>query len=426
MNKPNLQPVRGFRDLLPAEKQKQDYVFNSLKEVSSLYGFEPYDGPLLENIDIYLNKTSRDLVEKQTFQVKDKNDQIFILRPEMTPSLARMIANRAGELVFPLKLFNLGLRFRYEAPQKGREREFYQADFDIIGSNDILADAEILSVAVGIFTRFGATENDFIVYINSRIFMQEQLKKLGVAENALKQTLSIIDRKDKIPQQIFEELLANIPLSKNVISNISTFLETDISAESDTYFGKLFTLLESYGITKYCKINQNIVRGLDYYSGLVFEVKEKGDMKRSLLGGGRYDNLVATYNEKLDIPGVGFATSDVVLLEFLKDKNLLPASGMNLAKVLVTVFSEETAPASISLAQMLQKNNIQTFLYPSQEKKLEKQLKYADKKSIPYVAIIGAEEIEKNTVQLKTMKTGEQKEMKVEELIKFLISNYSN
>ncbi len=423
MAKLNVQPVRGFRDLLPAEKQKQEYVFASLKKVAFLYGFEPYDGPLLENINIYLNKTSRELVEKQTFQVRDKNDQIFILRPEMTPSLARMVANKAGELIFPAKLFNLGLRFRYEAPQKGREREFYQADFDILGSGDVASDAEILSIAVNIFLQLGAAENDFVLYLNSRTFVERKLQEQGVPENMVKQTLAVIDRRDKIPQDIFEELLAAIPLSKEAIKKISDFLNAEVSSESNPYFKQLFIFLKNYGIEKYCRINPNIVRGLDYYSGLVFEVKEKGEMKRSLLGGGRYDNLVSSYNERLNIPGVGFATSDVVLLEFLKDKNLLPSLRENPAQILVTILTPEISPASIALAEELRKNNISAFLYPSQEKKLDKQLKYADKKSIPYVAIIGPEEMQKNTVQLKTMKTGEQKEMKVEELVKFLISN---
>ncbi|QQG44022.1 MAG: histidine--tRNA ligase [Candidatus Roizmanbacteria bacterium] len=410
-----LQPVKGFRDLYPADKALQNYVFDKLKAVASLYGFENYDGPILEPIELYLGKSSKELVEEQTFKIKDKKDQTLVMRPEMTPSLARMIAQKANQLVFPLKLFNLGLRFRYEAPQKGREREFYQADFDILGTENILADAEILAAAVNIFLNLGATENDFVIYINSRTFVDRKLTELGI-ENK-KDIMSCIDRKDKISREAFLESLKKASLNEKQIIDLVSFLESEIKPQDDEYFKKLFNILKRYGIDQYFKINKNTVRGLDYYTGLVFEAKDlSGKINRALLGGGRYDNLVSAYNPNIKVPGIGFATSDVILLEFIKIINKAPQLNPCPTKYLVTIFSQETLNDSIQILNKLRKQNISAEIYPDTEKKLDKQLKYADRNNIPYAVIAGPEEIQKGIVKVKDMKTGEQKEINISDL----------
>ncbi len=414
----NLNPPRGFRDFYPEDKKTQEYIFSKLKKIADSFGFSSYDGPILEDIKIYLNKTSKELINRQTFTVKTK-DETLVMRPEMTPSLARMIAKATGKLTFPQKLFNLGLRFRYEAPQKGREREFYQADFDILARNSVLADAEILNVAVAIFTSFGAGKKDFVVYINSRQEMEESLLKLDFSQKQYKRILGIIDKKDKIPPEKLEKMLFTIESDKKKIEKLIIFLNTK-GKNNSTYFGKLFFYLEKLGIADYCKINYNIVRGLDYYTGLVFEVWEKEPkMRRALLGGGRYDNLIANFNPKNQINGVGFATSDVVLWEFLKNKKLLPQMSINKTKVFVTIFSEETVGKSLNILNLLRKNNVAVEI-SLDDKKIDKQLKYANRKSIPYAVILGPEEIEKNIYKLKDMKTGLQKNLTENELIKSL------
>lgn len=410
-----LQAPKGFRDLYPQDKALQNYLFEKLKAVSSLYGFENYDGPILEPIELYLGKSSKELVEEQTFKITDKKEQTLVMRPEMTPSLARMIAQRANQLIFPLKLFNLGLRFRYEAPQKGREREFYQADFDILGAENVLADAEILAVVVKILTSLGATEKDFIININSRKFIDKKLAEFGV-ENK-KEVMSCIDRKDKVSKESFLELLKKSGLNENQIKDLSSFLETETKPEDDPYFKKLFEILKNYGIEKYFKINTGTVRGLDYYTGLVFEAKDlSGKINRALLGGGRYDNLVSSYNPNLKIPGIGFATSDVILSEFVKCINKVPQLNSKSTKYLVTVFGEEWLNDSIKIVNELRNKNIPSEIYPDADKKLDKQLKYADRNGIPFAIILGPEEIKKNIVKVKDMKTAEQKELTVEEI----------
>jgi histidyl-tRNA synthetase len=416
----NLNPQKGFRDLYPSDKAKQEYVFEAMKKVARLYGFESYDGPLLEDIAVYLNKSSEELINRQTFQFKDKKDKTLILRPEMTPSLARMVARKANELTFPLRWYNFGLRYRYEAPQKGREREFNQLDCDIVGSKSIVADSEILAVAVALFLELGATKQDFVLILNSRLFMEQKLQEFGIDKNMTKQLFPIIDHKEKVEETVFVKQLQDLKLSSESIQKLVAFLTSEIKPDDCPFFQELFVYLKQYGIDTYCKINPNIVRGLDYYTGLVFEVKEIGGIRRSLLGGGRYDNLISTYNEKLQIPGVGFATSDVVLLEFLENKNLIPVLQSKPSKVLISVFSNETIEQSIAITQLLRNNYIPSELYPDTDKKLDKQLKYADKKGIPYVIILGPEEIKKNVIKLKNMKTGEQKETTTNELVNLL------
>ena len=415
-------PQRGFRDMYPQDKALQDFLFETLKNVAVLFGFASYDGPILEDIQIYLNKTSKELVEKQTFQVQDKKDQTLILRPEMTPTLARMIAKKAGELTFPLRLFNLGLRFRYEAPQKGREREFYQADFDLLGSAYVLADMEILAVAIAIFLSLGASKNDFILYLNSRSFMEQKLEGFGIGKKDMKTILNLIDKQDKIDEPTFMKLLQEVGIGSSVINDLQSFLTKPLSPAADPYFTRLFSYLKNYGIDSYCQINPNIVRGLDYYTGLVFEVKEKGGTMRALLGGGRDDNLVSSFDSKLSIPGVGFATSDVVLMEFLKEKGLIPKVKPNTSQVLITVLGEDMVPSCVEIAKLLRSNGISCELYPSSNRKLDKQLKYADRQNIPFAIILGPEETQKGIVKVKDMKTREQKEVKKEEVVKILKS----
>ncbi len=416
----SLQAIRGFRDLYPSDKAVQNYIFDTLKTVATLYGFENYDGPLLEPIELYLGKSSRELVEEQTFNMKDKSDQTLVLRPEMTPSLARMVANKANGLIFPLKLFNLGLRYRYETPQKGREREFYQADYDILGVDNVLADAEIVAVAAKIFELLGATEKDFTIRINSREFMKKRLTEFGVTENSLSQALTLIDRFEKLSKDEWKKQALNIDGLNS--DRLQIFLEEQSDSQNDPYFQNLFTILKSYNVVQYCVLDKSIVRGLDYYTGLVFEVKENGGLKRSLLGGGRYNNLTEKYNPYVKIPGVGFATSDVVLTEFIKNKNLAPELNSKQTRYLVTVFNSDTVQQSLSILQQLRSRNIPAELYPDPEKKLDKQIKFADRNKIPYVIILGPDEIAKNVVKVKDMKTGEQEEVKIEDMDKLILS----
>lgn len=405
-----IQALRGFTDLYPREKALQQFVFSAFREVAKQFGFEEYDGPIVEPVSLYANKSSEELLEKQTFQIKPRGeDDQWILRPEMTPTLARMVAAKERELIFPLRYFNIGPRFRYEAPQKGRSREFWQTDFDILGSNSVLSDAEILVSAISILKKLGFTEDEFEVQINSRAYLQAQLLEIGVRQEQLGEVLQQIDRMDKSDVKVDD--------------SVKKLIDSSVTSENDPYFKELFQYLKEYGVDKLCSINLRVVRGLDYYTGLVFEIKKKNAMGRvTLLGGGRYANLISNFNEKSEIAGVGFAVSDTALLAYLVEKNKLPDTSSKPTKVLVTVFNKETVNASIEIVSQLRIVNIAAELYPETDKKLEKQLKYADRNNIPYVLIIGPEEIENKVYKLKDLKTKEQKELTKKQLTDFLSS----
>lgn len=410
--KQNLNPIRGFRDLYPEEKSLQNYIFGKIRQVANIFGFEEYDGPILEPISLYLDKTSQELIERQTFQVKTKKDETLILRPEMTPSLARMIAQRPSQIVYPAKLFNLGLRFRYEAPQKGRTREFYQADFDILGADSLLADAEILNVAVNIFLNLGAWENDFVVNINSREFMNSALMKIGLSKNKISSVINAIDKKDKVSEGDFEKMLVDAT-DKNLSAKIKNFLSDE--KDFKDHFKDLFEKLDEWGIKKYIKVSPTTVRGLDYYTGLVFEVSDSKSLNRALLGGGRYDNLISKFSPNANIGGVGFATSDVVLEEFLNARNLFPKLNSVPTKVLVTIFPGYE-DKSINLVNSLRNSNIPSEIY-LKTADIRKQLEYANKKSVPFVILIGADEVKKNVITLKDMISGSQQTLTLEAAI---------
>jgi histidyl-tRNA synthetase len=417
MDKKSIQPLKGFRDRYPEDKALQEYIFNTVRSVAALYGFQEYDGPLVEPIELYEGKTSRELLEEQAFTLKDRKGNTLMLRPEMTPSLARMVAARSQELVLPVRFFNIGLRYRYEAPQKGRDREFYQLDFDILGSDSQLADIELLAVIVDIFSKFGATEKDFVIYINSREVLNSILLDIGIESDQAKQVISVIDRKDKMPLEAFEEALLKLGVTAEQVEGIK-----ELFANQALYtqkFEGILALVKQCGIEKYIQVNPAIVRGLDYYTGIVFEVKSRNTLGRSLLGGGRYDNLVGMFGTTQPIPGVGFATSDTILREFLEESKLLPTLALTTSQVLVTTFSKELQTESLKVAQALRQAGISTEIYPDATK-LPKQFSYANKKNIPFVIVIGPDELEKGVIVLKDMSTGDQKLLTLEEVIQTL------
>lgn len=422
MKTKSLQPLRGFNDRYPEDMSILNALFDSVKSVARLCGFQQYDGPIVEPLELYVGKTSREILEEQAFTLPDKNGNTLMLRPEVTPSLARMIAAKAQELPLPVRYFNIGLRYRYEAPQRGRNREFYQLDFDIIGSDSLIADIEILNVATQIFLNLGATEKDFEVCINSRELMNNHLSTFGISKEQCQKILPIIDRKDKVDGPTFISMLKNIGLNDDQIQKIMDFLNDP--TEYAKQFDRLFELAQQYKIEKYLRVNPIIVRGLDYYTGLVFEVKSKGTLGRSMLGGGRYDNLVGMFNEAQRIPGIGCATSDTILLEFLKEIEKIPQLPPTQSKVLVSIFDETTCDASLKIVGKLREAGIPTEIYPDTAK-LQKQLKYADRLKIPYVIVAGPVEIAKNSAIIKNMQTGEQEEILLEALAQKILSKTS-
>jgi histidyl-tRNA synthetase len=403
MNKANLQPLKGFRDFYPEQMRFRNFLFGKMSEISQLFGYEEYEGPTLEPLKIYTAKTDEELVKNQTFTLKDKNDKTLAMRPELTPTLARMVASKQNELTFPLRWFSIGPRWRYEQPQKGRLREFWQWDLDLIGEDSLKADAETITVGVELLKSLGLTSKQVIIKINNRLFLEEQLKEIGIPAEKINLVYKIIDKKEKMDKSEWERYL-----KENIGQEPAEKIQSILNKKDFSDFPQLtelFALLKKGGINEYVEFDPTIVRGLDYYTGTVFEARDVDGEFRTIIGGGRYDNLVSLFGDQ-KITGVGFAAGDAVLEEVLKKFNLLPDLKEN-KKVLVTVFDKSLADKSFELSQKLRISGIANEIYLKSEK-IDKQMKYADKKGIRYVIILGSDEVKKNEVTIKDLSTGNQ------------------
>ncbi len=402
-------PVRGTRDFYPKEMAFQTWFYNQAKEVAESFGFQEYDGPIIETLDLYAAKSGEELVKRQSFTLKGLSGKILALRPEMTPTLARMVAQKAGDLVFPVKWFNYGRRFRYEKPQKGRGREFFQWDVDILGSELLEADAEVISVAAAFYQKLGLTPQEVKIKINDRQLLESALENISIAKKQTRPIFKIIDKKNKVSDKVFQEMLQEKKLSQKQISSLLKILADKKLYLKSPWLKKIYQLIEKMGLDKFVEFDATIVRGLDYYTRTVFEGwATKGEL-RAIWGGGRYDNLTQEVGGKIKIPGVGFAMGDMVMAELLKKLNKYPKLNPNSTKVLVTVFSPELEAESIKITNQLRKIGVNTEIYLDPKKKLDKQLKYADKKNIPYAIIIGPKEVKKGQVTIKNLRTKTQK-----------------
>jgi len=403
-----IQPVKGTRDFYPQDQAFQNWLYSKFKEVAELFGFQEYEGPIIESLDLYAAKSGEELVKKQAFTLPDRSGNALTLRPEMTPTLARMVAQKARELTFPVKWFTFGRRFRYEKPQKGRAREFFQWDVDILGPENLEADAEVIAVAATLYQKLGLTPTEVKIKINDRKVLQERFLALEIPEENLVRVFRLADKKDKVTREDFIEMGQENGLSEDQTKAILQILEEKNAYLDSPWLVKIFDLLKKYGVSEYVEYDPGIVRGLEYYTRTVFEGWDVKGEFRAIWGGGRYDNLVADVGGKQKIPGVGFAMGDMVIAGVLKANNKYPTLLINKTQVLVTVFSPELYDKSLKIANVLREENInaETFLDPTA--KIDKQLKYADKKGIPYVIIIGPVEAEQTLVVLKNLRTREQ------------------
>ena len=415
-----IQPVKGTRDFYPEDWAFENWLYEKVKEVSELFGFEEYEGPTLEALALYAAKSGEELVKKQAFTLTDKSGKVLALRPEMTPTLARMVAQKAGSLIFPVKWFTFGRRFRYEQPQKGRAREFFQWDCDILGQENLEADAEVIAIAATLYQKLGLTPEEVKIKVNDRRLLQEKILSLGITEEKIIPVFRLMDKKSKVEGGVFLEMAAEAGLNLDQRNSIIQILEEKNAYLESPWLVRIFELLKRYGVADFAEYDPAIVRGLDYYTRTVFEGWDIKGQFRSIWGGGRYDNLTADVGGKTRIPGVGFAMGDMVIAEILKDNGKFPTLLVNPAKVLVTVFSAEFLEKSIAVAQELRTEKINCALYLNPEDKLAKQIKYADNKKIPYALIIGPDEVKNNTLTLKSLRDGIQKTILPAEIIKEL------
>jgi histidyl-tRNA synthetase len=385
-----LQRLPGFRDFYPDDRAWLNYIFDCWRKTATSFGFSEYDGPTLEASDLYRKKSGEEL-KTQLFRFVDQGDRDVCLRPEMTPTLARLVAAREREFKKPIKWFSIASFFRFEKPQKGRLREFFQVNCDLIGDNSVAADAELISLAVQTLREFGLTGQDFYVRLNDRRLWSEFLKRRKIDLGRTTEFLNIIDKLEREEKGRTAQKLETFGLT---LDDIQEFLRTP--GEQLPGFEDLFRELQWRGVREYCQLDLTVVRGLDYYSGIVFELFDRGKENRAIAGGGRYDQLISVISDgAVDLPAAGFAIGDVVLRNLLEELNHARAiaqeriTGCRLRGYMV-IAAESHRPDAIKLATRLRSAGI-SIDFPLEPAKVGKQFQAAESLGARYAIVIGQE-----------------------------------
>jgi len=398
--------VKGTRDFYPENMAVRRWVFDKIRAVSTRFGYQEYEGPCLEFIDLYAAKSGEELVKEQAFVFSSPGDDLLTLRPELTPTLARMVAQKQYELPFPLRWWSIGPFWRYEQPQRGRTREFYQWNIDLIGTESAAADAEIVAVAANFFEEIGLTPDHVAIYVNNRRLMDQALAQLAVDKALRPLAFRAVDKLDKLSPQEWRDYAFETGLTESQVEGLIALVQDEELWRESEELVEFFRLIQTFGVEDYVRFNPKVIRGLDYYTGTVFEAFELGGQARAILGGGRYDNLVADVGG-LTLPGVGFAMGDVVIELVLQDAGVIPAGLGDQPQVIVTVFDETTLEESLRLAAEVRRAGYRVVVYPEADK-LGKQFKFANRLSIPVAVILGPDELAAGKVAVKNLNTREQ------------------
>ena len=396
------QPYKGTRDYYPEDKRTQNYIFNTWRSVVESFGYEEYGAPILEPIDVYAAKSGQELVNDQTYVFTDRGGRTVAIRPEMTPSVSRMVAAKRQELAYPARLYSIANFMRYERPQRGREREFWQLNVDIFGVDEVTADVEIITIADTILKAFGAKDGDYKIRVNNRKFINFMMSQyLGLDEVQSQQMTKLFDRRNKITEQDFNDqalqILAVETIYDHRIKNIGRLLMAESIDELPEELKEsaalkelqdVFDGLAKAGVTD-AVLDATLMRGLDYYSGTVFEVFDTHpDNNRSLFGGGRYDGLVGLFGAE-PISAVGLAPGNTMIENFLAVRGLIPAQ-KSLTKIYVVVIDDAFDSAQ-KVANELRSAGINTEVDIT-SRKIDKKIKTASKKNIENVLFIGAQD----------------------------------
>lgn len=405
--KNTVQSLKGTRDFYPEEMKIRTWLYETVRRVSESFGYQEYDGPFLESIELYAAKSGEELVKEQSFVFPDRGGDLITLRPELTPSLARMVAQRQRQLIYPLRWWSWGPFWRYERPQKGRSREFFQWNIDLIGVDTPEADAEIAAIAAAFLREAGLFPDQVKILVNNRRLMDVEFQKLGISSEIRPEILRLIDRRDKMQPKEWEAYAEEIGLSAGQLDGLKSNLTNEDLWQQSEELQRFFSAIDALGMSEYVRFAPNIIRGLDYYTGTVFETWDREGEFRAILGGGRYDNLVADVGGD-PLTGVGFAMGDMVVTLVLEKFGCLPQElGISPAPVLVTVFDENSLPVSMQMAATLRQAGLKVACYP-EPIKIGKQFKYADRMGMKIAIIIGPEEQAKNQAAVKDLRTGNQ------------------
>lgn len=416
----SLEPPSGTRDFFPWDMKQQRWLFNKFREVAALYNFQEYDAPVLEHEELYKRKAGEEITE-QMYNFVDKDGAAVTLRPEMTPSLARMVLSlmraETGEMSvqFPLKWYSIPQCWRYETTQRGRKREHYQWNMDIVGVQGIAAEVELLSAICTFFEKIGITSQDVGLKINSRKVLGAVLEKAGVPNEHFAATCVIIDKQDKIGAEAVRKLLTEqLGLSDAVGKRITDataaktldeFAQLAGIGESEEVIElrRLFEMADDYGFGDWLQFDASVVRGLAYYTGVVFEGFDKKGVLRAICGGGRYDRLMTLYGSPKEVPCVGFGFGDCVVAELLKEKGVVPNLPATVDYV-VAAYNQEMAGKALNVARRLRLGGAKVDVFPEPAKKVAKAFNYADRVGAVRIAFVAPGEWEQGLVRIKDLR----------------------
>ena len=404
--------LKGTRDFYPELQRELDYIFGVWRKVCVAYGYEAFDGPLLEPTDLWTLKSGNEIPD-QMYSFTDKGGRKVAIRPELTPTLARMVAQKQKELVKPIKWFSIPRCWRYERPQSGRLREFFQLNVDCLGTDSMKADAEVIATAVSMMEEFGLTSKDVYVRLCNRKLLEDLFLKV-VDKKKLSDLMRLVDKMDKLKPKDFDLSLKYLgvkPAAVKKIVKISSL--DDINVKKLSERGKegydelkeLVGYLNSYGMKKYVKLDFSISRGLDYYTSTVFEIFDATKEFRAVAGGGRYDDLVSDFGGE-KCPGVGYGMGDVVLSLFLKKKGKMPQLVKGVDYYVVTIGN--VYKQALKLVAKLRADGKSVEIAVS-EMNASKQLKYAQRIGAKNLLFVGKDELKAKKFKVKNVKTGKEK-----------------
>jgi histidyl-tRNA synthetase len=401
-----VQPVRGTLDYYPEEMALRTWLNARMREVCESFGYSEYEGPMLERFDLYAAKSGAELVEKQSYVFEDRGGERITLRPELTPTLARMVAARQRQLTFPLRWWSFGPFWRYEKPQKGRSREFFQWNIDLIGEDSPEADAEIAAIAATFLKNAGLRSNETQILVNNRQLMQEELEALGIKEHLRMSVFNLIDRRDKLSVGEWKKRGQEIGLDETQVMGVESLMGNKELWKKSPGMQRFFKAIDVLGVQDYIRFAPWIIRGLDYYTGTVFEAWDTAGEFRAIFGGGRYDNLVNAVGGD-PVPAVGLAIGNVVISLMLQAFGHLPdlQSG---SPIFITAFDQDLLLESLSLAAELRREGLKVTSQLTADK-LQKQFKHADRIGAKLVLVLGPDEVKGKTVSVKDLRTGDQR-----------------
>ncbi|MBF0286944.1 MAG: histidine--tRNA ligase [SAR324 cluster bacterium] len=418
----DLQSVKGTRDFYPEQMKIRNWLFTIWRNTALQFGFEEYDACVLEHAELYTRKAGDEITE-QLYSFHDKGGRLLSLRPEMTPSLARMVLQRQKALSFPLKWFSIPQCFRYERMTRGRRREHFQWNADIIGQPAEVAEAEIFSLLLMSCENMGLTSRDIRVFVNDRRILNAILSRINVPDQQQNQVMIVMDKRDKLPADAFAEMLQQQQMTAAQVEQLNDFLSCQSMEELAVEMGdstgltslrQVMEMVAKSGFGDYLQFDVSIVRGLSYYTGTVFEMNVMDKSQRAICGGGRYDSLLSTYGGD-SVPAVGFGFGDVVILDVLSDLKKLPSFD-NQLEYMVIPFSSEEIGMAVSISNQLRHKG-KSVECDCSLKKVKKALQRADELKVQTVVLLFPDELAVGEVVLRDMKTRQQENMTITRLI---------